>query len=248
MHGAATLRTVVDTGPFMQLYVIRHGQSLVNLADWAHGNRDEGLTELGQRQAEAVAQRLSEDPGEVDALYASTMLRARETAAAIGKALGMEVVHDDRIREIGNNRLDHAPWPEVPRDYGDFWATARPFASVTPAVENGESLMHFRTRVGNFLEETLVRHAGEVVVVVAHGGVLDVLFDHVFNVGTWRRCQVWTHNAAVTHVEALDYAPEDDLFAHAGPEYWRLHRHNCMAHLKGLESVPVVVEDPSMDA
>lgn len=226
----------------MQLYVIRHGQSLVNLSDWAHGNRDEGLTELGQRQAEAVAARLASEPGHVDALYASTMLRARETAAAIGKALGMEVVHDDRIREIGNNRLDHAPWADLPRDYGDFWATARPFASVTPAVEYGESLMHFRTRVGAFVEEMLSRHSGQVVVTVAHGGVLDALFDHVFNVGPWRRCQIWTHNAALTHLEALDFAPDSDYFAHAGPEFWRLHRHNCMAHLTGLESEPVVVD------
>jgi probable phosphoglycerate mutase len=226
----------------MHLYVIRHGQSLINLSDWQHGNRDEGLTDLGLRQAHAVADRLAKDPGRIDALYSSTMVRARETAAVIGDTIGMAVVHDDRIREIGNNRLDHLPWPEVPQEYGDFWATARPFASVTPKVELGESLMHFRTRVGAFIEDLLERHAGEVVVAVAHGGVLDALFDHVFNVGPWRRCQVWMHNAAVTHLEALDFAPDTDWVAHAGPEYWRLHRHNCMAHLEGLESEPVVVE------
>lgn len=226
----------------MHLYVVRHGQSLINLTDWPHGNRDEGLTDLGRRQAHAVARRLAKDPGGIDALYSSTMLRARETAAVIGDTIGMTVISDDRIREIGNNRLDHAPWPEVPQQYGDFWATARPFASVTPAVEQGESLMHFRTRVGAFIEELLERHAGEMVIAVAHGGVLDAVFDHVFNVGPWRRCQVWTHNAAVSHFEALDFAPAHDFVAHAGPEYWRLHVHNCMAHLQGLESEPVVVE------
>jgi len=232
----------------VHLYVIRHGQSLVNLADWAHGNRDEGLTDLGQRQAHAVAQRLAKDPGHIDALYSSTMLRARETADVIGEAIELKVFGDDRIREIGNNRLDHAPWPEVPEQYGDFWATARPFASVTPAVEQGESLMHFRTRVGAFVEDMLERHAGDVVVAVAHGGVVDALFDHVFNVGPWRRCLVETHNAAVTHLEALAFAPDSDWVAHAGPEYWRLHRHNCMAHLEGLESAPVVVDDAPSDA
>jgi probable phosphoglycerate mutase len=227
----------------VQLYVIRHGQSLINLSDWEHGNRDEGLTELGQRQAHAVAQRLAKNPGRIDVLYSSTMLRARQTAAVIAETLGLPVIHDDRIREIGNNRLDHAPWPEVPEQYGDFWATARPFASVTPAVEQGESLMHFRTRVGAFIEDLLERHPGEIVAAVAHGGVIDALFDHVFNVGAWRRCLVDTHNAAVTHLEALDFAPDSDWVAHAGPEFWRLHRHNCMAHLVGLESTPVVVDD-----
>jgi probable phosphoglycerate mutase len=228
----------------VQLYVIRHGQSLVNLAEWRHGNRDEGLTDLGQRQAHAVAERLAKDPGHIDALYSSTMVRARETAEIIAETTGTTVVHDDRIREIGNNRLDHAPWPEVPTDYGDFWATARPFASVTPTVDQGESLMHFRTRVGAFIEDMLDRHPGQVVVAVAHGGVLDALFDHIFNVGAWRRCQVWTHNAAVTQVEATDFATDHDI-THGGPEHWRLHRHNCMAHLVGLESEPVVVDTPA---
>ena len=36
----------------VQLYLIRHGQSYVNLADWPNGNQDEGLTELGQAQAQ----------------------------------------------------------------------------------------------------------------------------------------------------------------------------------------------------
>jgi len=39
----------------MQLYLVRHGQSHVNLADWNNGNSDEGLTELGQRQAALLA-------------------------------------------------------------------------------------------------------------------------------------------------------------------------------------------------
>lgn len=39
----------------MHLYLIRHGQSFVNLEDWSGGNQDVGLTELGQRQAAALA-------------------------------------------------------------------------------------------------------------------------------------------------------------------------------------------------
>lgn len=224
----------------MHLYLIRHGQSPVNLADWPHGNSDEGLTALGRRQADAVARRMADELDGVDALYASTMRRARETADVVAAALGLPVVADDRIREIGNNRLDHSPWPEVPTDYGDFWSTERPFASVTPAVDRGESLMHFRTRVGAFLEHLWVHHAGGTVVAVTHGGVVDAVFDHLFNVGPWRRCQVWTANAAVTHLEALDVDGD-----HPGPERWRLHRHNCIAHLSDIEAAPAAADEPS---
>lgn len=227
----------------MQLYLIRHGQSLVNLADWAHGNSDEGLTDLGRRQAQAVAQRLADELGRVDALYASTMRRAHETATFVREAVGLPILPDDRIREIGNNRLDHAPWPDVPADYGDFWATSRPFASVTPAVDQGESLMHFRTRVGAFLEGLRVDSPGQQVVAVTHGGVIDAIFDHMFNVGPWRHCQVWTANASVTQVELLDGTPDDHGMAHGGPERWRLHRHNDVGHLDGLASAAPVEAD-----
>lgn len=224
----------------MHLYLIRHGESLVNLADWPHGNRDEGLTPLGQRQARAVADRIAGDPGHVDAVYASTMKRALETATVIADTMQITPVRDDRIREIGSNRLDHAPWPDLPTDYGDFWAASRPFASVTPAVDRGESLMHFRTRVGDFVESVLRDHAGGTVVAVTHGGVVDVVFDHMFNVGPWSHCQVWTANAAVTHVEAIEAIPDAHGMVHEGPERWRLHRHNCVGHLQHLAHAPSV--------
>lgn len=212
----------------MQLYMVRHGQSYVNLDDWANGNTDEGLTDLGQRQAIALAGWLPLVVNNVDALYASTMQRARETVAPLAQAYGVEVRWDDRLREMGNNRLDHTPWPSdnLPRDYSDYWGTARPFASLTPKVEQGESFMHFRVRVGAFVEEVAERHQGQTVVAVCHGGVLDAMFDHIFNIGPWRRTEVWMHNTAVSHFE---------LVGLPGREVWRVHFHNRVEHLQDIE-------------
>jgi phosphohistidine phosphatase SixA len=69
----------------MHLYMIRHGQSYVNLRDWQDGNIDAGLTELGQQQAAALAEWIPSAIPQVDALYASTMARARETAEPLAK-------------------------------------------------------------------------------------------------------------------------------------------------------------------
>ena len=66
----------------MHLYMIRHGQSYVNLPDWSGTNWDQPLTELGRQQAAALAAWLPQHLPEVNILYASTMLRARETALA----------------------------------------------------------------------------------------------------------------------------------------------------------------------
>lgn len=206
----------------MHLYMIRHGQSHVNLPDW-NGGFDEGLTELGQQQAEALAAWMPGAVPHVDAIYCSTMKRARETAAPLASAYDAPIVFDERLREIGTSRLDHTPWPsESLLAYADYWASERPFSSVTPEQEGGESLMHFRTRVGLFIEELVNRHRHEVVVAVAHGGVIEITFDHVFNVGAFRRCEVWNHNTSVSHFEYV---------AHPRRETWRLHAHNRIDHL-----------------
>jgi broad specificity phosphatase PhoE len=218
----------------MNLYLIRHGQSHVNLKEWEHGNIDEGLTERGHEQAAALARWLPVQVPEIDALYASTMRRALETAEHLSQAYRCPVQADDRLREIGNNRFDHTPWPNdaLPQEYTDYWGSERPFSPVVTLGQRGETLMHFRTRVGMFLEEIVARHhsptapeeAGHApsILAVCHGGVIDVTFDHIFNVGPWRRCEVWNHNTGITRLQYV---------AHPGREVWRLRYQNRIDHL-----------------
>lgn len=212
----------------MQLYLVRHGQSHVNLADWNNGNSDEGLTELGQRQAALMAAWLPTQVSHIDHIYCSTMLRARETVAPLLAVYDRPVHYDDRLREVGNNRLDGQPWPNdnLPREYADYWASERPFSPVTPIIDGGETFMHFRIRVGLFVEMLVERHPQEVVLAVSHGGVIETIFDHVFNIGPWRRCEVWNKNTGVTHFEYV---------AHPQRETWRLHFHNHTEHLRMQE-------------
>jgi broad specificity phosphatase PhoE len=212
----------------MHLYLIRHGQSHVNLKEWTNGNTDEGLTELGHRQATALSRWIVGEVPHVDLLYASTMQRTRETARYLAEAYRATIHYSDWLREIGNCRLDHTPWPnnDLPRDYADFWSSERPFSSVTPTVDGGESYMHFRTRVGLAVEEMITKHSKETIVVVCHGGVVEAIFDHIFNVGPWRRCEIFCHNTAVSHFEHV---------AHPLRETWRLHYHNAVQHLKDMD-------------
>lgn len=213
----------------MHLYMIRHGQSYVNLPDWNGGNQDAGLTELGQQQAALLAEWLPQELLHIDALYCSTMQRARETAAPLAAAYGIAPIYDDRVREIGNNRADHTPWPgNALPEYGEFWGSERPFSAITPLQPEGESLMHFRTRVGAFIEELIEKHREQTVVVVCHGGVIELTYDHVFNVGPWRRAEVLTKNTGITHFELVE---------HPNRETWRLYYHSRAEHL-----IPLAME------
>ena len=212
----------------MHLYLIRHGQSYVNLKDWQGGNQDTALTELGHQQAAALGAWMPTEIKDIDVIYASTMQRARQTSAYVAEAYGVDVILDDRLREIGNNRADHSAWPsdDLP-EYSDYWGSERPFASVTPDREGGESLMHFRTRIGSFVEDMIEKHRDEVVVAVCHGGVIELVFDHIFNVGPFRRCEVWCKNTGITRFEYVE---------HPRREAWRLHYHSRADHLQGIES------------
>ena len=207
----------------MQLFLIRHGQSYVNLPDWSGTDWDQPLTKLGNEQATALAGWLPQELPNVDTIYASTMQRARETVAPLASAYDIPVRFDDRVREIGNNKLDHTPWAveEHPGEYASFWASERPFAPVM-VEPRSETLMHFRVRVGVFIEELVEGHHGQTVLVVCHGGVIEFAFDHIFNIGPWRRCEVLTHNTGVTHFEYVE---------HPGREVWRLHSHDRIEHL-----------------
>jgi broad specificity phosphatase PhoE len=210
----------------MHLYTIRHGQSFVNLPDWDGLDSDMPLTALGEKQAEAAALWLASHVPNVDAIYSSTLRRTRSTAAIIGKAYGLDILFDHRIREIGNNRIDHTPYDEgssPPRsDWAATWPTERPFARVTYS-EGGESPMHFRIRVASFIEEMLQQRPGQIVLAVCHGGVIDAVFDYCFGVGPWRRCEVLTNNTGITHFEYVSLPGRDS---------WRLYEHNSIDHLR----------------
>jgi probable phosphoglycerate mutase len=214
----------------MYLYLIRHGESYVNLPDWRPAARtelDAGLTERGQRQAEAMAAWMANHVPVIDALYASTMRRAQETAGHLADTYGMDISHDDRIRESGNNFADGTPLPAhgLPQKWGDFVIREQPYLPMAADVEGSESAMHFRLRVGLFIEAMVERHWGDTVIAVCHGGVINAAFDHIFGVGPYRRCQLWNPNTAVS------------LFQYLGEirsEPWRLYYMGRADHLKGL--------------
>ncbi len=211
----------------MHLFFVRHGESYVNLPDWDGGFVDAGLTDLGKQQSERVARWMAERLT-IDALYTSTMVRARDTAQYIARVAGIEPQPDDRLREFGNCFADGRP---VPLDDGarieypaDWWGTQRPNTRIAP---DGESWMLFRARVSAFIEAITdaygTRDPQATVIAVCHGGVIEAAFDHVFNVGERRCVEIWNHNTGIMHLEYVVDASRDEV--------WRLHGHSMVYHL-----------------
>lgn len=100
----------------MKLLLIRHGQTPGNVLgqlDTAHPGP--GLTELGQRQAEAMARSLANEP--IAALYASTLVRTQITAAPLSRLRNLEVEVLDGLHEIEAGALEKLTDPESYKRY-----------------------------------------------------------------------------------------------------------------------------------
>jgi 2,3-bisphosphoglycerate-dependent phosphoglycerate mutase len=153
----------------MFLYCVRHGESTYNVEGRLQGQSDlPRLSPLGQRQSEAVAAVLANLP--IDAIYASPLPRARQTADAIARPLGLEVRPDDRLKEVNvgifQDRLRSEVEMLYPNELGEWLSGDPDFA-----IPGGESRRQLARR-GRDALESIARAGHRHAVVVAHGGLL----------------------------------------------------------------------------
>jgi len=149
-----------------QLILIRHGETVQNAAGIAQGWNDSALSELGERQVRAVAQRLHVYGA--DALYSSPLGRAMSTAAIIAEVLGLEIRTLDGLREMGYGRWEGQSFREVrkaDRDIYEQWIVD----PDCPCPE-GESHNDVRRR----LAEAFAQIEAKRPIVVTHGTAIRV--------------------------------------------------------------------------
>lgn len=154
----------------MELYFVRHGESMSNALGVMEGWGDSELSERGRDQARQVARKMG-DIGSFDSLFCSPLVRARSTAGAIGRVIGLEPIIIDNLREIHIGRWDGQPLPALKIVYSnelERWAK-EDHGLVFPG---GESLGDFYERAGHALDQIL-GSAGTRMVVVAHGGMIS---------------------------------------------------------------------------
>jgi probable phosphoglycerate mutase len=168
-----------------EIIVIRHGETEWNVQRRFQGHGDSPLTELGELQAQAVAESLRGST--VHAIYSSDLPRALRTAEAVARAAwsadetSRPFLTDRRIRERHHGVFEGLSTAEIETRYPGEIERYRA-GDPDYAMPEGESLNRRHARVVEFFEEVAARHRGERVVAVTHGGVLDSLFRHVAGV------------------------------------------------------------------
>lgn len=203
-----------------RLLLVRHGESQVTVRRVVGGERTcTGLSPLGVRQAEALRDRLRrEGPLRLDALIASTLPRAYETAAIVGSALDADFsAREDDLVEQRPGDADGVPFAEFASRFDAFDLRAEPDRPLAPG---GESLHQFQARVVAAFDRIEQQFAGGTVMVVCHGGVIDIMFRRCLGIGITASFDLWTLNTSITEL------------LHG--ERWVLRRYNDAAHLAGL--------------
>lgn len=162
----------------MQITFVRHGQTTWNAAGRWQGQADTPLTAEGHQQAEAVARSLSvSHAGGGWKLLASDLARARKTAEAIGRALGLAVELEPRFRERDVGDWSGGTHPEIeardPEGYRRFRAGDPDFA-----FGGGESTRDLRARAFEGLAECKAAGA-QSLLVVTHLGLIRSLVPGV---------------------------------------------------------------------
>jgi phosphoserine phosphatase len=155
----------------MKLLLVRHGQTDWNLAQRFQGHSDVPLNHNGCQQAMALKDRLSSQT--IDCFYSSDLQRASETARIISNGK-IEIQTDLRLREMSFGEWEGLTYYEIKEKCTDALSTWESDLYQNPPT-NGETLEQFTRRVQSMLNDLCEKHEGQTVLVVAHGGVLQIL-------------------------------------------------------------------------
>ncbi|MBX3201381.1 MAG: histidine phosphatase family protein [Labilithrix sp.] len=198
----------------------RHGETADNAARIFQGQGGSGLNRLGRAQASRLAERLRRSPP--DAIFASDLERAADTARYVSEACGVPVELDPDLREVDVGAWTGKGHDAIARLYPEEWAAWD--AGLDVRRGGGETYAELAERVGRALDRIAGRHGdGARVLVVSHGGAIKSWIAKLLGVAPGGlRVLAGVANAALTVVE------RDARARH------RLHSWNDAAHLEGL--------------
>jgi probable phosphoglycerate mutase len=163
--------------PVTRIIAVRHGETAWNVDTRIQGQLDIGLNDRGLWQAERVGKALAEES--IDRIYSSDLQRAHTTAQAIARhatnPTAREVQLHTGLRERSFGTFEGETWADIAEKWPD---ESRRWKQRDPhfAPPGGETPTQLLARVQATVDDIASRHPGEHIVLVAHGGVMDMLY------------------------------------------------------------------------
>lgn len=156
----------------LEIMIIRHGETAWNKGDIFRGRAQIGLSEEGLKQAEKLAQYLSQK--KIKTVYCSPLQRALQTAEAIARCQQLQAFPVDGLTDLDFGKWEGVPRQEVKTKYPKIFQLwlERPDLAIIP---EGESLREARKRSMNSLDKIIVKNKEGTVAIVTHRVITKVL-------------------------------------------------------------------------
>jgi len=154
-----------------RIALIRHGVTQANLNKFYAGSTDLPLAPEGERQAEALSERVK--AMRPDKILSSPLKRARDTARIATSGIDLDIELDSNLREVDFGKWENKSYMDIVRDNKDEvdrWFSWDPDFGFP----GGESYKSFSKRVKSVMERMINENAGTLIV-FTHGGVISHL-------------------------------------------------------------------------
>ena len=160
-----------------ELILIRHGETDWNRELRFQGQVDVPLNAVGHEQAQRLARRLAGET--VHQLYASDLLRTQQTARPLSAQLKLPGVADAALREQNFGQVDGMRVDDIKAQHPEAWDQWTRFDADWAFEGGAESTRTFHARVMDAVRRMVAAHPHETLLVVTHGGVLDMIYRTV---------------------------------------------------------------------
>jgi probable phosphoglycerate mutase len=160
-----------------EVLLIRHGETDWNAARRLQGHLDIALNAAGQRQAAALGEALRDEP--LDAIIASDLQRAAQTAQAVARPQGLRLRLDAGLRERCYGAFEGLHYSDIVHRYPEAyaaWQAGEADAVFPPGERVAESLRQFQQRAVTSILQYAQEYRGQKIALVAHGGVLECAY------------------------------------------------------------------------
>ncbi len=201
-----------------RLLLVRHGATEYNSARKFQGYSDIELNATGYRQVERLRDRLVYD--EIDAVYSSDLRRALVTAEVISSGHKMDIVTCPELRETNFGNVEGLTFEEGSRLYPEVAESNTNF-SLQLKFPGGEGSEGFIERVSKFLDKLKSHTPSQTMLIVSHGGPLQVLVCCLLGIDLRHLRQIRFDNASLSIVETYSYGAVVSLL-------------NDTSHLRGV--------------
>jgi alpha-ribazole phosphatase len=206
-------RWALAPGVTARLILVRHGEPVAAARGRCYGKLDIRLSKRGREQTLLTARELK--TAAINAIYTSTLRRARESAEIVARVLGLEIYIEERLCEIDFGEFEGLSYDQVaeryPKQYRAWMET--PTEITFPG---GENFMQMRRRVLQATADIRSSHVGQTVAIVAHGGVCRIILAEALQMPPRNIFSLDQSYAAVSMIDYYEQTPVVRLVNHLG--------------------------------